>query len=97
MEEGVERVREGVILTTQAGESMAQINAGADQVLSAVKEISLAINEQTLASSEIAQSVERIAMMAGENNLAADSSLQNAHQLEELASGLQRQVSRFRV
>lgn len=97
MEEGVARVREGVQLSTQAGEAMAQINTGAGQVLAAVKEISLAINEQTLASSEIAQSVERIAMMAGDNNLAAGSSLRTAHELEELASGLQGQISRFQV
>ena len=88
---------EGVQLSTQAGEAMAQINTGAGQVLAAVKEISLAINEQTLASSEIAQSVERIAMMAGDNNLAAGSSLRTAHELEELASGLQGQISRFQV
>jgi methyl-accepting chemotaxis protein len=39
-------------------------------VLEAVSEISVALREQAAASTEIAQSVERIAQMAEENNIA---------------------------
>jgi hypothetical protein len=40
-------------------------------VVKAVSEITVALREQTSASTEIAQNVERIARMAGENNAAA--------------------------
>ncbi|ENO84385.1 methyl-accepting chemotaxis protein [Thauera linaloolentis] len=97
MQQGVQRVRGGVALSNRAGESMAQINTGAQQVLDAVREISVALNEQSLASNEIAQNVERIAAMAGDNSVAALQTTTTAEVLENLAVTLRQQVGRFQV
>lgn len=97
MQQGVQRVRDGVALSNQAGGSMAQINSGAQQVLAAVREISLALTEQSMASNEIAQNVERIATMAGDNSVAMHQTTATADMLESLAGNLRQQVGRFRV
>ena len=97
MQQGVQRVRDGVALSNQAGESMAQINDGAQQVLAAVREISLALNEQSMASNEIAQNVERIATMASDNSVAVHQTTATAGMLESLATTLRQQVGRFQV
>src|SRR5690606_14016917 len=68
MQQGVQRVRDGVAMSNRAGESMAQISSGAGEVLTAVREISTALNEQSLASNEIARNIERIAEMAEHNS-----------------------------
>ncbi|WP_341645162.1 methyl-accepting chemotaxis protein [Thauera sp. SDU_THAU2] len=97
MQQGVQRVRDGVALSNQAGESIAQIHGGAQQVLGAVREITVALNEQSLASNEIAQNVERIAAMAGDNSVAAHQTTSTAEVLENLAATLRQQVGRFQV
>lgn len=97
MQQGVQRVRDGVALSNQAGASMAQINDGAQQVLAAVREISLALSEQSTASNEIAQNVERIATMASENSVAVHQTTATADLLESLAANLRKQVERFQL
>ena len=97
MHHGVERVRNGVELTTRAGGSMEQIRDGARQVVASVSDISLALREQSAASTEIARNVERIAQMAEENNAAVSETASTANHLEGLASQLQGNVARFRV
>ena len=97
MQQGVQRVREGVTLTNRAGESMTQISAGAGQVLSAVSEISAALSEQSAASGLIARNVEDIAQMAETNSVAVRDTASTAARLEDLATKLRRQVERFRV
>jgi methyl-accepting chemotaxis protein len=64
MEEGQLQVDEGVKMTAKTGDSMAAIQSGAHQVLSAVDDISNALREQSAASEHIAQSVEKIAQMS---------------------------------
>lgn len=76
---------------------MEQIRAGADQVVQAVADISLALREQSAASTEIARNVERIASRAEENSLEVRETAATAGRLEGLARGLQEQVGRFRV
>ncbi len=97
MQQGVQRVRDRVALSNQAGASMAQINDGAQQVLAAVREISLALSEQSTASNEIAQNVERIATMASENSVAVHQTTATADLLESLAANLRKQVERFQL
>ncbi len=97
MQEGVQRVRDGVALSNRAGESMAQISSGAQQVLLAVSEISAALREQSQASNEIARNIERIASMAGENSVAVHQTASTADTLERLAANLRLQVGRFSV
>ena len=97
MADGVARVQSGVDLTLKAGESMERINGGARQVVQAVEEISLALKEQGAASTDIARNVERIAQMAEENNSAVGQTARTASRLRDLASGLNGDISRFRV
>ena len=97
MREGVTRVEQGVQLTTEAGDSMTQIRGGTDQVLHAVGDISLALREQSAASTDIARNVERIAHRAEANSQAVRDTAMTASRLESLARSLQGEVGRFRV
>ncbi|MBR0566274.1 methyl-accepting chemotaxis protein [Azoarcus sp. L1K30] len=97
MQAGVARVRDGVELTARAGQAMAEINSGADEVLRAVSEISRALREQSSASAEIARNVERIARMAEENSSAVNNTAQISSGLGALAQELEQRVERFHV
>ncbi|MCC7269612.1 MAG: methyl-accepting chemotaxis protein, partial [Rhodocyclaceae bacterium] len=97
MRAGVERVADGVELATRAGEAMDKIKTGALRVLRSVSDISLALKEQSAASTEIASNVERIAQMAEENNAAVSETTSTAHELERLAAGLQQDIRRYKV
>lgn len=97
MRAGVERVADGVELATRAGEAMDKIKTGALRVLRSVSDISLALKEQSAASTEIASNVERIAQMAEENNAVVSETTSTAHELERLAAGLQQDIRRYKV
>ena len=97
MQQGVQRVRDGVEMSNRAGSSMAQISAGADQVLTAVREISTALHEQSLASNDIARNIERIADMTEHNSVTVRETAATAETLEQLSGTLREQASRFRV
>ncbi len=97
MNNGVERVSSGVLLSQQAGESIHKVQEGAGRVLEMINEISMAMSEQTKASSDIARNVESIAAMAEQNDGDVSANAQTANTLENLASELQSEVSRFRV
>jgi methyl-accepting chemotaxis protein len=92
-----ERVGEGVNLTRKAGDAMAQINDGANNVLRYVSDISHALREQSTASTQIARNVESIARMAESNSAAVQSAAQTASELERLSRALRDEVSGFRV
>ena len=97
MKEGVERVAAGVHQAELAGEAISQVQSQSRQVLEAVSEISVALREQTAASTEIAQSVERIAQMAEENNVAVGGNVQIAETLRGLAHALTSAIARFKT
>ena len=97
MEQGVERVNEGVLRAQRAGEAMGSIREAASQVLSTVAEISHALREQSVASAEIAKQVTMIARMAEENGTAVGSNHQTASRLGDLANTLLGNVSRFKA
>ncbi len=97
MQAGVGRVAGGVELGLRAGEAMDKIKSGTERVLQSVNDISLALKEQSAASTEIAGNVERIAQMAEENNAAASQTAETAGKMAQLASGLQEDVSRYKV
>ncbi|MEC5398191.1 methyl-accepting chemotaxis protein [Uliginosibacterium sp. H1] len=97
MQDGVSRVRSGVDLTNQAGAAMLSIRDESGRVVQSIADISLALREQTAASTEIAQSVERIARMAEENSDAVAGTAATAARLESLARDLNQEVSRFSI
>ena len=97
MDEGNAQVKEGVKMAASTGESMARIESGTQQVLTAVGDISIALREQTTASAQIADNVEEIARMTDENSAAVDRVSLAATQLEQLASTLKSSVDKFRL
>jgi methyl-accepting chemotaxis protein len=97
MHSGVGRVSGGVELAHRAGQSMQRIQEGAGQVVHTIHEISLALKEQGVASTDIARNVERIARMAEENSAAAASAARTAQEMEHLAAELNSAVTRFSV
>ena len=97
MSQGVSRVAEGVALATQAGESINEIGGNARQVVEKVADISHALREQSVASTEIARNVEQVARMAEENCAAVAGNAATAAQLERLSESLEAEVRRFRL
>ncbi|MBS1143434.1 MAG: methyl-accepting chemotaxis protein [Proteobacteria bacterium] len=97
MKEGVARVSSGVEQARLAGEAIGLVQAQSRQVLNAVSEISVALREQAVASTEIAQNVERIAQMAEENSTAASGNAATSDTLRKLAHALTTAIARFRT
>jgi methyl-accepting chemotaxis protein len=97
MESWSGRIGEGVARTRGAGESMRQVCEGNGAVVTAVGEISAALQEQTAASSQLAQSVEHIAGMAEENARAVDHVATRVRDLDRLARELDGVVGRFKL
>ena len=97
MKSGVTRVAEGVTLSRRAGESIAKIRQGTQEVQHSVGDISNAMSEQSLASNEIARGVEHIAQMAERNSVDVRTTAGTVLRLEQLATALQTEVKRFRV
>jgi methyl-accepting chemotaxis protein len=97
MKRGVDRVASGVEQARLAGEAITQVQQQSREVMLAVGEISVSLSEQSAASTEIAQNVERIAQMAEENDAAARGNSETAAHLRHLADTLHGEVSRFRT
>jgi len=75
---------------TGAGASVEKASQGVVDIVSS-------ITEQTLASTEIARNVEKIAQMSEENYAAVVSNTNEIVRLEQLAKELSGAVGRFRV
>ena len=86
-QEHIERVS---TVLTEAGDAVTQSSHG-------VSDIAASVGEQSLASSEIARNVEKIAQMSEENHAAVESNTQGIVRLEHLANELRAAVSRFKV
>lgn len=97
MLEGSERVKGGVAMAQQAGQSMANIRQGAQQVLLAINEITSALGEQSSAGGQVALGVENIAQMADENSSAVAEIAVTAERLAHLADSLQQAVDQFKA
>ncbi len=83
----VERVSS---VLTEAGMAVEQSSHG-------INDISASVSEQSIASTEIARNVEKIAQMSEENHAAVQSNAQDIVRLELLARELLSAVSRFKV
>ncbi|MEY4591237.1 MAG: hypothetical protein RIR18_132 [Pseudomonadota bacterium] len=97
IETGVVQVEGGVTLASQAGNSIAAIRNGAEQVAEAVSSISSALAEQSSASAEISRNVVNIAATADENACMAKTSAEHADALEDLANTLTSRISKFTI
>jgi len=95
MEQGTIRVGEGVEKAQRAGDSMAQVKQGTEQVVSTVGDITSAIKEQSQAVNSVAHEVEMIASMVEKNTLAVGELAKTSDELNRLAENLHESVSHF--
>jgi methyl-accepting chemotaxis protein len=92
-----ERVSIGVERANAANHAIAQIRSSSGRAVDRVAEISDAIREQGIASTSIAQQVERIAQMSEENHAAAENTSATAVELDNLARAMKDIVSQYRI
>ncbi|OQS39461.1 methyl-accepting chemotaxis protein [Chromobacterium haemolyticum] len=97
MSQTVERVRAGLALAEQGGEMIQQIRGSAGQVVQVVRDISHALQEQGVASQDIARHVEQIAQVAAGNAAAATQASSGIQSMDEVTGGLRQTVAGFQV
>ena len=97
MQQGNQRVTEGVALAGRAGESMRLISEGSRGVVNAVTDISNSLREQRTTSSDITRRIEHIAHMTEETSTTVSQVAATAGHLKAMADELKLAVSGFRV
>ena len=97
MNAALPEVEQGVRLAESASDSLRAIEEGAHRTLERVGEVADATQEQSAASTSIAQRVEQIANMVEETTTTIRGTTATAHQLEEIANNLKGLIGRFRV
>ncbi len=96
MEAALPQVEAGVVATETATSLLAQIKEGAESTVISVTGVANSTQEQTLASSSIAEKVDQIAQMMEITSSAMRSTADSAKQLDHIASELNSMVSRFK-
>ncbi len=97
MQTGSEQVQEGVKSTTRAGESLEQIIRMSEEVGSMISQIDTAAAQQSQATTDINQNMDRIAQVVKESAVAAKESAKACQGLSELALALQNMVGNFKL
>ncbi|MEY4593058.1 MAG: hypothetical protein RIR18_1953 [Pseudomonadota bacterium] len=97
MEGAVEQVDKGVYLASQAGTAIAEIRNSVTQVVGQVNDMVSSIQEQSMASQQIAHRVERVAQSSEANNAAAQQTSASADRLRELARTLKSSIGQFKT
>lgn len=97
MNEGVERVNQGVEEGQAAKQAMQTIQTNFDDVVSLVKDISVALDEQKQTSERLAGSSEQFQGSVDETASASQTTSAAAEQLEHLSAQLQQSLSQFRI
>lgn len=95
MEAALPQVEAGVVATETATSLLAQIKNGAESTVISVTGVANSTQEQTLASSSIAEKVDQIAQMMEITSTAMRSTAESAKELDHIASELDSMVSRF--
>lgn len=96
-EGGREMVLQGLERAREAGTALKSIIATAHSSEEMVALVATAATEQTSASQEVSQSMERIAQMVEEASSAADQTAQTCKDLAQLAASLEQAVSQFKL
>jgi len=97
MSAGTEEVEKGKSLTLRAGESLKQIIAGADEVLSIVTQVAAASEEQSTTAEQISKSIESINQVTGESSAGIQQIARASEDLSRLTVNLQELISRFQI
>ena len=96
MDRALPQVERGVELAHQAEQSLREIREGANTTLERIRDVALATQEQSAASTAIAQQVESIAQMVEETSASTEATAASANELDLIAKELGGLVSRFR-
>ena len=97
MDKVVETTRQGVVDAETAQNSITSIQQSFSEVANVIDDISNALAEQNLASTDLAKNTERVAQMSGENSSAAQGLLNLANELENKAAQVRGSVEVFKV
>ncbi len=97
MENGTEHVNEGMVLVTQAGESLDDIVAGTDLVSGMIDSIAAASEEQSQASAEVSKNVISVSEVSQNANNQASQTASSARELAQHADQLKGLVSQFTI
>lgn len=96
-DESCERASEGLNFAKQGAGAMRGVKSSIDQALEAVSDITVALEEQSHSSMQVASNVEQVAQMTEENSTAVASLNASANHVSEMAQSLNAMVGRFRV
>ncbi len=97
MHEGTKQVEEGVLLASEAGESLQQIVSSVDRVTDMVRQIATAAEQQSATSEEISNNIAGIAEVAGENSEGVKQVSIATEDLARVAEELKAMVSEFKI
>jgi methyl-accepting chemotaxis protein len=97
METGSSQAGRGVQLAEEAAASLAQVNTGSHDTRIRIEEIASAMREQSAATTNIAQNLERISQMSENSNQEVQNTIQSIAELERMATQLHKQVAAFKV
>ncbi|WP_286823375.1 MULTISPECIES: methyl-accepting chemotaxis protein [unclassified Idiomarina] len=97
MNSGVERVNQGVEEGQAAKEAMHTIQTNFDDVVSLVKDISVALDEQKQTSERLAGSSDQFQRSVDDTASASQTTSAAAEQLERLSAQLQQSLSKFQI
>jgi methyl-accepting chemotaxis protein len=97
MQSTVQRVHAGLATAEQGRAKVLDIDAHARRVAGTIGEVSGGLQEQAVASQDLARRVEQIVQVVEENASAAASVASSASELASLSEQLQGEVSRFRT
>ena len=97
IESGLQHLESSHTMAEDVANVLATANALVAEVGEGLDNIAAATAEQRRSSASVTLSIEDIAGMAGENNLAIAQTVQAARELEQLAARMQESVGRFRV
>ncbi|AZN37993.1 methyl-accepting chemotaxis protein [Iodobacter ciconiae] len=97
MELALQQVTEGVQLSREAANQIAEITAGTNKMSESVHYIAKTTAQQSKATGEISLNIEQINTMVHDNNQALQQVRDAARNLSDLSSDLQKVVDRFKV
>ncbi|GAA5784980.1 methyl-accepting chemotaxis protein [Chitiniphilus shinanonensis] len=96
MEQASRMMGDGVRQAEQMADTLGGIEQRARDSVGRINHMAQAVNEQSVASQEIARNVERIAQASEENHASASSAADLSSQLKRLAQQLDATISRYR-
>ena len=97
IDEGSNRANAGLTMNSQVSGSIEQMQSASQRVVSAAREISCALAEQTNTNQVVAEKVEKIAQMTEENGAAVNAISAAAQQLKLIADKQRSYAARFKV